>query len=342
MAKKQLAWKVGQDATINRLNDTAPDLEKHLEDWIEADPDIVDRDLLLIARQCPTDFGTYIDLLGLTSQGDLVIIELKRDRTPRETVAQALEYAAWASRLSYSRIINVSLPMHQSEDKLLAAFAERFDSSLPDTLNQDQKIILVAPQITDSVRVVIEYLAETYNVPVNGVSLSLFQAGEEKVLVRDLVIQDDEIVARSGSKRRPSPTMEEFTKLAAENGVGEVNDYLWSLNHHFPAPMRYINGWGFRMKAQDGKFITLFTVFCTANSYPGKVGIAMGADNLIKLFGRTESDAQHFLEKLSSQVGRPVNGIWQGWTRFTIDSLDQIEQFISELNNFTGLNLEPK
>jgi RecB family endonuclease NucS len=38
-------------------------------------------------------------VLGLDSEGVLHILELKRDRTPRDVVAQALDYASWVQEL---------------------------------------------------------------------------------------------------------------------------------------------------------------------------------------------------------------------------------------------------
>jgi RecB family endonuclease NucS len=49
---------------------------------------------MLIGRQQDTGFGGRIDLLAIAPDGALVLIEIKRDRTPREVVAQALDYAS--------------------------------------------------------------------------------------------------------------------------------------------------------------------------------------------------------------------------------------------------------
>ena len=57
-------------------------------------------DLLIIARQVPTGFGGFIDLLALDAEGRVHVLELKRDRTPRDVVAQALDYGSWAKDLS--------------------------------------------------------------------------------------------------------------------------------------------------------------------------------------------------------------------------------------------------
>ncbi len=75
--------------------------ESVLEEWLESNPDgiLEDGQILIIGRQVPTDLGACIDLLGVDREGNAVVIELKRDRTPRDVVAQALEYAAFAARL---------------------------------------------------------------------------------------------------------------------------------------------------------------------------------------------------------------------------------------------------
>ena len=83
--------------------DSRLDEERNLEDWIEIDPKILDPDVLIIGRQVDTGFGR-IDLLGIRSDGSLLIIELKRDKTPREVIAQVLEYACWAAKQNTTRV----------------------------------------------------------------------------------------------------------------------------------------------------------------------------------------------------------------------------------------------
>jgi Endonuclease NucS len=75
-------WKVvsGQLAEVATAS---PKSESIVEDWIAKAPLILELDLLIIARQFTTDFGGRIDLLGIDREGDLTLIEMKRDRTPR-------------------------------------------------------------------------------------------------------------------------------------------------------------------------------------------------------------------------------------------------------------------
>lgn len=80
--------------------------EAVLEGWLESNPDgiVEDGRILIIGRQVSTNLGGYIDLLGVDREGDIVVVELKRDRTPRDTIAQSLEYASFAERLDTDQL----------------------------------------------------------------------------------------------------------------------------------------------------------------------------------------------------------------------------------------------
>ena len=47
----------------------------------------------MIGRQVDTAFGGRIDLLTIGAGGALSIVEMKRHKTPRDIVAQVLDYA---------------------------------------------------------------------------------------------------------------------------------------------------------------------------------------------------------------------------------------------------------
>lgn len=86
-------WSISGDRLepllVERLNS-----EDRLEGWLEADIGILSSEILLIGRQVGTAHGGRIDLLGIGADGAISIIELKRDKTPRDIVAQVLDYAS--------------------------------------------------------------------------------------------------------------------------------------------------------------------------------------------------------------------------------------------------------
>lgn len=339
MAIQPVAWRINADASVSRLDPLTPDYERHLEDWIERDAEIVDGNLLLIARQYETGFGTIVDLLAITESGDLAVLELKREKTLRETVAQALEYAAWASRLSYDEILAIAVKRFGSEETFRAKFLARFGVELPDTLNQAQRILLVAPSISDGTRAVIEYLAETYKVPINAVSFGMFGVGDNRILVREVVIADEEPATPAASKRRSKRTVEQLLQLAEENGVGDIANYLWSLRSHFLAPSRYLNGWGYRLRAEDGRYITVFNIWPTAETKPNAVVVSVAFENLPAIFGRSKAECEAFSERLETTSGPGEAASWDGWRRFTLRNVHDAGKFVTELASFSGLGL---
>jgi RecB family endonuclease NucS len=83
----------------SRLLETTLPSEHLLEDMIVASPEILSDQWMIIGRQEDTGLGGRIDLLAIAPDGTLILIELKRDRTPREVVAQAIDYATWIAEL---------------------------------------------------------------------------------------------------------------------------------------------------------------------------------------------------------------------------------------------------
>ncbi len=55
-----------------------------------------------------TDFDGKIDLLCLDRNGDTVIVELKRNKTPREITSQVLDYASWVTGLQNEKITDIA------------------------------------------------------------------------------------------------------------------------------------------------------------------------------------------------------------------------------------------
>lgn len=98
-------WLVGNQPTL--LAGSKLVSEQQLEDMIVREPGILSSEWMLIGRQEITTHGGRIDLLAIAPDGALVLVELKRDRTPREIVAQALDYASWVAELTADRIVQI-------------------------------------------------------------------------------------------------------------------------------------------------------------------------------------------------------------------------------------------
>lgn len=90
-------WKILDGDNLKEIKKAKLNLETRIESWLREDISILSDTLLVIGGQIKTDFGGVIDLLCLDQNGDVVIGELKRDKTPREITARVLDYASWVS-----------------------------------------------------------------------------------------------------------------------------------------------------------------------------------------------------------------------------------------------------
>src|SRR4051812_47381638 len=116
-------WRLGK--ALERVNIAALDNESKLEDTLVKDLSILSPGLMLIGRQVPTAFGKFIDLLAMDMEGNFAVVELKRDRTPRDVVAQLLDYGSWIKSLSFEEIADIYAERNDGK-QFDRAFAERF------------------------------------------------------------------------------------------------------------------------------------------------------------------------------------------------------------------------
>ena len=173
-------WRVGQHP--ERLAGSQIG-EKQLEAMIVEQPEILSSDWMLIARQVKTAFGGIVDLLAVAPDGSLVLIEIKRGLTPRDVVAQALDYASWVKGLESAEISALYAEFSDGDD-LATAFQERFNAELEEhEWNQSHQIVIVAAELDASTERIAEYLSDA-GIPINVLCFQVFEHGAEKLLSR--------------------------------------------------------------------------------------------------------------------------------------------------------------
>lgn len=231
-------WEITHGNKLEEIHKTKLDLEERLENWIEKDITIISNDLLIIGRQISTDFGGVIDLLCLDYNGDIVIIELKRDKTPREITAQVLDYASWVDDLSNEKISEIADKYLKEKGPLDKAFQEKFGTEIPEILNEHHKMLIVASKIDSSSERIVEYLSNTYGVGINAATFQYFKDKGTEFLARVFLIEpseaDHRIQTKTASKRKPPLTYEELEEIAKKNGVGDLYQKIFEgLSRHF-------------------------------------------------------------------------------------------------------------
>lgn len=189
-------WRVG-DLPAPLVNSRLAS-EQQLEDMIVRDPRILSSEWMLIGRQEVTSHGGRVDLLAIAPDASLVLIELKRDRTPREIIAQALDYASWVEQLTPDRVAQI-FQRYSGGKSLDVAFQERFGVELDEeTLNQSHQIIIVAAELDPSTERIIGYL-NARDIAINVVFFQVFEHGADKLLSRAWLIDPGETQANVAS-----------------------------------------------------------------------------------------------------------------------------------------------
>jgi hypothetical protein len=198
-------WRLG--AKPEKVNMSAIDSELMLEDALVKDLSILSSQLMLIGRQVSTAYGKFIDMLAMDASGNLSIIELKKSRTPREVVAQLLDYASWVQSLSYEEIAAIYSDKNQGK-KLEEGFDDAFGMSLPEQINQNHELIVIASELDSSTERIISYLSDNYSVPINAVFFRFFRDDGRDYLARTWLIDPEEVerkVSQSKIKKGSEP-----------------------------------------------------------------------------------------------------------------------------------------
>lgn len=192
-------WRV-TDKAVQLAPERMP-MESRLERLILDDPAILETELLLLGNQVPTSHGKFIDILGIDVEGTVHVVELKRDKTPRDIVAQALDYGSWVQGLSNDDVRDIFSKNHPGID-FDSAFAERFGGTpTPDDLNEAHSITVVASDLDSSTERIIQYLSSTYSVPINVMLFRYFTDLGNDYLARTWLLPSSDRSA-GGSKQR--------------------------------------------------------------------------------------------------------------------------------------------
>ena len=195
----------GENLSNSKLVETSRvqiDFEKHLEGWLEKSPwAVTGEPIIWIGRQSTAsldDATLFPDLIGVDIDGNIVIIELKKGRAPRDVVAQLLEYAAWANDLSDGDVYELSeqylsCGKDKSDKNFVELFLETFELDEMPSLNQKQRLFIVAEEVPPKVAKVCRFLRTVHGVDINCVRFSLYETekGERLVSSESVVGQED-------------------------------------------------------------------------------------------------------------------------------------------------------
>ncbi len=193
-------WRIDGEQP-RRLTAAVLPRERALEDFLAQDPSLLGMRLLVIGRQVRTPYGKYIDLMAMDADGNLHVLELKRDKTPRDVVAQVIDYGSWVTELGRDQVID--LANAHLEEPFEVAFEATFGEAPPDELNGELQLTVVATDLDGSSERIVTYL-RGFGVPVNAVFFSYLEDDGRAYLARTWLAPQDETTGSASSTTKKS------------------------------------------------------------------------------------------------------------------------------------------
>ncbi len=303
MPSEMRLWQI-RDNEPKRIEKSSLDFESRLEDWLRDDIGMVSDDLLVIGQQVQTAFGGVIDLLAIKRSGDLVILELKKDRTPRDIVAQALDYASWVQGMGHADVVSCASEFFGKvgDDKTLEQkFRDKFGEGLPEVVNEKHSIYVVASSLDPATERIIEFLSETHGVDINAATFAYFRVGGDELVGCSMLL--DEVVVRTRAetrgasrRRRPNSTEEELREVARENGVVELWDRaIRGLSPLFPGrrPTFSQSTMGWYARTSDASTrAAIFTIIPSLSSSEYGLVLRVRQERIAEHFGVSECEVK--------------------------------------------------
>lgn len=276
-------WRIDGDQPRPLTTAVLP-AEKDLHQFLAQDPSLLGERLLVIGSEVLTPYGKRLDLLAIDAEGNLHVLELKRDRTPREVIAQILDYGSWVSTLSRDDVIDIA--EKHLDQPFEAAFEDVFGGAPPDEVNRELQLTVVASELDSSSERIVGYL-RGFGVPVNAVFFSYLEDEDRRYLARSWL-------AASEEGAPAAPTAASKGKRAAWNGLD------WYVSFGGGRPWEDARRYGF-VSAGGGRFYTQ-----TMRSLPegARVWVNLPGTGYVAV-GRTLAPAARF-----DEARVRLNGEW--------------------------------
>lgn len=221
MYKIKLSNKEAEKLEIINFGDLKLTERFDIETWVKNNPSILKEDLLIISEQIILPSGRQPDLIALDKEGNLVIIELKRDDSGKEVYWQTITYAAQFSEYSFLDIVEMYEDYqlkNEIDNGSCQELIEDFIEVEVEKLNQKQRLIMASKEFHQDVLKASLWLLD-YGIDLKLVKLTPYQYDD------DLLLLDSEVLI-------PTPGVEDYIKNKVEKTKKIDKGYVtpwWSL-----------------------------------------------------------------------------------------------------------------
>ncbi len=279
-----------------------------IEVWVRENPEILGEPLLIVSEQTLLPSGRQPDLLALDKDGNMVVIELKKDDSGREVYWQGITYTAQISEFSYTDIIdmyekyleNIGITDPNPKDNIEDFIEEDIEKT-----NQKQKLILVSKEFHPDVLRAVLWLRD-FEVDIKCIKLTPYKDENDQVFLNTEIII-------------PTPGVEDYIekRISKQKNVKKA----------YPSPFSLERG---SFKEDELKIKLINTLTRVSDLTPRLIAFIEILSSEERTFDREEIKQRFHnmgIGKNIGQSGRYLSNISQFLTKKSTPHLRQVIEF---------------
>lgn len=289
----------------------------HIQEWVRRHPEILGEDLLIVSTEFDRFQGSRdrLDLLAVDREGNLVVVELKRNASADYADLQSIRYAAMVSTMTIDQLLPYYADYHErntderlSKEELrakLAEFVELEEFGEFEELSSQPRIILCSEDFSQEISTTVLWL-RGFGLNISCVRLTPHRLEDKLILVPEKIIplreteeyvigiQEKEEKRQEATKGQPAATLEELHAMADRNGTGEGFRAIREAAEKYPEIGLSRRRFCLKFTPASNRSNTLFVVYPSRSE--GGMDIDLYSEIWASYFGVTE-------ETLASTLG---------------------------------------
>lgn len=311
---------------------------QHIEEWLRKNPEIMGEELLIIGHEYD-DFenNERIDLLAIDKEGNLVVIEVKRDNSGISVDFQALKYVSYMSRRTLKEIIEIYSKYIDDNSLQLDPIQEIMEflnvddeSLLNDMINNTQRIIIIGKEFDKRVLSVCAWLYEN-GINVKCISIKPYKYNEEIFIDTNQIIPPEKIEEYYINKKSRTSNQEiksDNKVIKFLSSIVENINSMSNLNIKYPGKRYYLGA--YNIKNANISFCISYSKRNAVASISAESSKKDATDILKRIFNEKEDYISKELGiKVSLESGIRNENVYRLLIRKDIDDIENLLKYSS-------------
>jgi hypothetical protein len=197
-----------------------------------------------------------LDLLALDRNGNLVVVELKRDSASGYADLQAIRYAAMVSSMTIDKLIPYYSAYRQkyysvqlSETDAKNQITEFIESEEFTEISSKPRIILCSEDFSPEITTTVLWLRDSFHVDISCVKITPYKVGDKIIIVPKIVIPLEEakqyLIDIKVKEEKVEQSVKKFRqrtmRVLVDNKLVNAGDVIF-LKNGLPSWVHYLDG----------------------------------------------------------------------------------------------------